>query len=74
MRLFGDPRIWAAQARHRNISRDGVVPPEARLYWKLLAIVLLPLRLSLRLGLRSWKRRRDSRRVRDLIQGGDGRG
>ena len=74
MRLMGDPRMWAAEVRHRNISKEGVVPPEARLYWKLLGTVLLPLRLSLRWGFRSWKGRQDARRVRDLIRGDDNPG
>ena len=74
MRLMGDPRMWAAEVRHRNISKEGVVPPEARLYWKLLSVGLFPLRLSLRWGLRSWKRRRDARRVWDLIHGEDNEG
>ena len=74
MRLLGDPRMWAAEIRHRSISREDVIPLEARLYWKLVGAVLFPLRLSLRLGIRSWKRRRDARRVRDIIGGEDSRG
>ena len=74
MRLMGDPRNWAAEVRHRNIAKEGAVPPEARLYWRLLGIVLFPLRLSVLWGLRSWKRRRDAQRVRDLIGGEDSRG
>ena len=73
MRFKGDPRVWVAEVRHRTIAKDEVIP-EARLYWKLLTTVLFPLRLSVGWGLRSWKRRLDARRVRDVIRGEDSRG
>jgi hypothetical protein len=64
----GDPRIWAAEARHRKISREGTIP-EARLYWTLLKIALFPLYFTARWALRRWKRRQSARQIQRLIRG-----
>ncbi len=72
MRLRGDPRFWAAEARYKDISREGNIP-EVRLYWTLLKIALFPLYFAARWALRRWKRRQTARQIRRLIRGEDNR-
>ncbi len=72
MRLRGDPRFWAAEARYKDISRE-VNLPEVRLYWTLLKIALFPLYFAARWALRRRKRRQRERQVRRLIRGEDNR-
>ncbi len=72
MRLRGDPRFWAAEARYRNISREGNLP-EVRLYWTLLKIALFPLYFTGRWALRRRKRRQSARQIQRLIRGEDNR-
>jgi len=68
MSFRGDPRFWAAQARYKNISREGDLP-EVRLYWKLIKIMLFPLYFTARWALRRRKRRQSARRIQRLIRG-----
>ncbi len=68
MRLKGDPRFWAVEARYQNISREGNLP-EVRLYWTLLKFSLFPLYLTARWALRRRKRRQTARQIRNLIHG-----
>ena len=73
MRLRGDPRFWAVEARYKDISREGDIP-ELRLYWKVLKIALFPLYVTARWALRRRKRRQSARQIQRLIRGeGDGR-
>ena len=72
MWLRGDPRFWAAEARYKDISREGDIP-EVRLYWKLLKIALFPLYFAARWALRRRKRRQSARQIRRLIRGEDNR-
>ncbi len=68
MRLKGDPRFWAVEARYKDISREGNLP-EVRLYWTLLKIMLFPLYFAGRWTLRRRKRRQSAREIRRLIHG-----
>ena len=68
MRLKGDPRFWAVEARYNDISREGNLP-EVRLYWTLLKIMLFPLYFAARWALRRRKRRQSAREIRRLIHG-----
>ena len=72
MRLKGDPRFWAVEARYNDISREGNLP-EVRLYWTLLKIMLFPLYFAARWALRRRKRRQSARQIRRLIHGEDNR-
>ena len=64
----GDPRLWAAEARHRTMSREGTIP-EVRLYWTLLKFALFPLYFTARWALRWRKRRQRARQIQSLIRG-----
>ncbi len=73
MRLKGDPRFWAVEARYKNISREGDIP-EVRLYWKLIKIAVFPLYFTARWALRRRKRRQSARQIQRLIHGEGDRG
>ncbi len=72
MRLRGDPRFWAVEARYKNISRECDIP-EVRLYWKLIKIALFPLYFTGRWALRQRKRRQTARQIQRLIRGDSNR-
>lgn len=72
MRLRGDPRFWAVEARYKDISKEGNLP-EVRLYWTLLKMALFPLYFTARWALRRRKRRQSARQIRRLIHGEDNR-
>ncbi len=72
MRLRGDPRFWAVEARYKDISKEGNMP-EVRLYLTLLKMALFPLYFTARWALRRRKRRQSARQIRRLIHGEDNR-
>ncbi len=72
MRLKGDPRFWAVEARYKDMSKEGNMP-EVRLYWTLLKMALFPLYLTARWALRRRTRRQTARQIQRLIHGVDNR-